>query len=99
VQAERPLIWVERGSLEYNLFVHRLDENQFEKKVKKSVCVACWSFISTQEKLIHPEHRDFVLPPGTIKNEASFLQLASEYKKVDGFMVAILNSKPILTES
>lgn len=90
---------MERGSLEYNLFISRLDDNHQDKKSKRSVCVACWSFITFQERQQHPEHRDFILTPTSIKNEAAFLALASEYKKVDGFMIAILNSKPIISDT
>ena len=65
---DRPLIWVERGSLEYQLFVQRLEEN-LQEKIKRSVCVACWAFIAQPEKQSHPEHRDYILASHCITNE------------------------------
>ena len=97
---ERPLIWVERGSLEYQLFLQRLDDNmQEEPKVRKLVCVQCWGFLEVKEKSQHLDHKDFVLPTHYIQNEPSFLQLAQDYKKIDGYMIAILNNKCVFSDA
>lgn len=77
-KVERPLIWVEKGSLEYQLFLQRLDDN-LDEKTRRLVCIPCWSFISQPERQYHLEHKDYILAPHFIKDEFAFLQTANEY--------------------
>ncbi|CDW74634.1 UNKNOWN [Stylonychia lemnae] len=95
---DRPLIWVEKGSLEYQLFQQRLLDNQLERQNKKFVCVACWAFININEKNQHLEHKELIFNPFSIRDESSFLQLAADYGKINGSRVAILNNKCIFAE-
>jgi len=53
-----------------------LIDNNLERQNKKFVCVACWAFISINEKPLHPEHKEMIFNPFSIRDETAFLQLA-----------------------
>jgi hypothetical protein len=96
--APQPPIWVEKGSLEYSLFIQRMLDSPDERSLKQ-VCVLCWAFINDrEERVAHPEHKDFIIGNPSIKDEAAFLQLAEKYGKIDGNRVAIINNKAVFSE-
>lgn len=69
------------------------------EKVKRQVCVACWGFINTlQEKISHPEHKDYIMGPHVIKDEHTFMLFAQQHGKINGTKIAILNNKCVFAD-
>eukprot|EP00347_Sterkiella_histriomuscorum_P007602 403348287 len=90
---DRSLIWVQRGSTEYQLFLSRLEDNKAEEYMRKVYyCQKCWSFLTQNEANYHKEHNQWIISPHQIKDEKSFLQLALENGKLDGNQIAIMHS-------
>ena len=59
----------------------------------------CWAFISVSEKGNHLEHKDLIFNSFCIRDELSFLKMASDYGRTHENKVAILNNKCIFAEA
>ena len=98
-EGQRQLKWVHRTSLDYTDFIESLKEmavidSGSVKQLRRSVCIKCWGFLTQFERDHHLEHERFVLPPGTIDSEETFLSLAGIHgKSKDGDVVALLNTR------